>query len=154
MTPLRKLIRFHRHQLDEKRRALRLLEEREAAVQQDIQTLDDRVLAEQHLARQSPSGGAAYGGFVRASLDRRASLVQDLHKASEAVLAGHDEVREAFAELKRYEICLEARERRALEERNRREQSAADETAIDRHRRRRDDDGRRRLQSGIGETAQ
>lgn len=137
MSPLRKLIRFHRHLLDEKRRTLRALEEREAEVERTIQALDDRVLAEQHLARQSPAGGAAYGGFVRASLDRRSSLVQDLDKASEAVLSGCDEVREAFAELKRYEICLEARERREQQDRNRREQSVSDEAAINGHRRRR-----------------
>ena len=34
MNALEKLIRFHRYQLDEKRRQLRVLEEREAALQE------------------------------------------------------------------------------------------------------------------------
>lgn len=52
MSVLRRLVRFHRHRLDEKRRELRILEERAAAVEGAIEHLDRSVAAEQIVARR------------------------------------------------------------------------------------------------------
>ena len=51
MSVLDKLIRFHKFDLDEKRRALRELEEQEAGVQKAIYNLDQEIQAEQSFSR-------------------------------------------------------------------------------------------------------
>lgn len=136
MNVLEKLIRFHRYELDAKRRELRILEEREAAVRNAIGSLDDQVGSERVAAKQSQAGLSAYGGFARAALDRRADLLAALQAATQATDAARDAVLDAFAELKRFEISLDRRRFSELRDRERREQDVLDEAAIVAHRRR------------------
>ena len=135
MNVLEKLIRFHRHELDAKRRELRILEEREDSLHDAIATLDHRVVSERASAKQSQAGLAAYGGFARAALDRRAELQALLHTATQATAAARDAVLDAFAELKRFEISLDRRQYLERQDRERREQETLDEAAIVAHRR-------------------
>lgn len=136
MSVLRRLVRYHRHQLDEKRRNLRALEERAASVEGAIERLDMSVVAERRAASHAPEVMSAYGGFARAALDRRASLLVALGEATRAVEAARDELLDAFAEVKRYEISLDHQERREREEQGRRVQGLLDEAALNLYRRR------------------
>ena len=136
MSVLGRLVRYHRHILDEKRRELRALEEQAAAVETAIETLDDSVVQEQHVARQSSEALGAYGRFARAALDRRAALLGALSEANQAVDAARDELLDVFAEVKRYEISLENQEREAREARERQLQGQIDESALNLYRRR------------------
>jgi len=136
MKVLHRLVRYHRHQLDEKRRQLRELEERSASIGAAIETLDGNMVAEQRSAARSQDTIGAYGNFARASLDRRAALLEEQDKANAEVEAARDELLEMFAEAKRYEISLENQlqeERQAME---RRAQGVLDEAALNQHRRR------------------
>jgi flagellar export protein FliJ len=136
MSVLRRLVRYRRHLVDEKRRELRELEERAAAIEAAIVALDDSVAAEQRYGQRSVDAFSTYGGFARASLDRRADLLEDLGKANEAVEQARDALLDMFAEAKRYEIGLEQQleaERQAFE---RQAQGILDEAALNQHRRR------------------
>jgi flagellar export protein FliJ len=136
MSVLRRLVRYHRHQLDEKRRNLRALEERAASVESAIERLDKSVVTERRVAKHSPEVSSAYGGFARAALDRRATLLKALSEANRAVEAAREELLDAFAEVKRYEISLEHQERSEREELARKAQGQFDEAALNLYRRR------------------
>lgn len=135
MKALAKLIRYHRYLVDEKRREVKELEERAAALEQSIDRLDAQVAAEQISAGESDLGSADYGPFAQAALVRRASLGAELREAVDAVEAARSGLLDAFAELKRYEVSLERRE--ALDQRNRarRDQLELDEVSLTGHRR-------------------
>ncbi len=136
MSVLRRLVRYHRHILDEKRRELRGLEEQAAAVESAIETLDDSVVHEQQVAGQSTQALGAYGPFARAALDRRATLLGALSEANLAVDTARDALLDVFAEVKRYEISLENQEREEREARERQVQGQIDESALNLYRRR------------------
>ena len=136
MSVLRRLVRYHRHRLDEKRRELRILEERAAAVEGAIESLDNSVVAEQGVARRSSEVIGAYGVFARAALDRRATLLGDLSAANGAVEGARDALLAAFAEVKRYEISLKNQENAEKEALDRRQQGEIDESALNLFRRR------------------
>lgn len=136
MTVLRRLVRYRRHLLDEKRRELRDLEERAAAVDAAIADLDESVIAEQRFARKSREAIGTYGGFARAALDRRSTLLEALSEANAKVESARDGLLEMFSEAKRYEIGLEHQLEQEREELERRAQGAIDEAALNLHRRR------------------
>jgi len=131
--PLGKLIRFHRYHLDEKRRQIRELEEAEAALSGQIDTLEGQMASERAALQATPDARSDYGGFVRTQLDRRAELKKEKELASDAVAQARDALLNAFAELKRYEITLERYEQAERQERDKVDQSEVDETALQNH---------------------
>lgn len=136
MSVLSRLVRYHGHLVDEKRRDLRVIEEKAAGVEAAIGALDESVAVEQRFGRQTQDAFSTYGGFARAALERRAELLEELAEANAAVDSARDALLELFAEAKRFEIGLEkqlARERQALELR---EQQVIDEAALNQYRRR------------------
>ena len=136
MSVLNRLVRYHRHQLDEKRRTLRTLEERVVSIEGEIAQLDESVVAEQRTASRFSEALGAYGGFARAALDRRGALLGSLAEARSAVDAAREELLDAFAEVKRYEISLEHQEQRDRDEQERIRQAQLDEAALNLYRRR------------------
>lgn len=138
MSVLRRLVRYRRHLLDEKRRELRELEECAAAIDKAIADLDDNVVAEQRFGRRSTDAFNGYGSFARAALERRAALLERLSEANAAVDRARDELLDMFAEAKRYEIGLEQQLETERQERERQSQGALDEAALNLHRRRAD----------------
>jgi len=131
--PLGKLIRFHRYHLDEKRRQIKELEEAEAALSGQIDTLEDQLASERSSLQAVPDALSDYGGYARAQLDRRAELTKEKELASEAVAEARDALLNAFAELKRYEITLERYEQAERQERDKNDQNDLDETALQNH---------------------
>jgi flagellar protein FliJ len=136
MSVLRRLVRYRRHLLDEKRRELRVLEERAAAVDAAIADLDANVVAEQRFGKRTSDAFSSYGSFARASLERRAGLLEQLSRANAEVDRARDELLDMFAEAKRYEIGLEQQLEAERQELERRAQGALDEAALNLHRRR------------------
>lgn len=135
MTVIRRLVRFHRHLLDEKRRELRDLEAHAASITAQIDELGADLRAEQAVARRAHDVAGHYGSFARASLDRRDRLLQELETATAALTAARETVREMFADVKRYEICDDAAVRRERQAAERRLQGDIDEAALNLHRR-------------------
>lgn len=136
MSVLRRLVRYHRHLLDEKRRTLRALEEQAASVERAIESLDNTVVAEKRVARRSSEVLGAYGGFAQSSLDRRGALLGALSEANGAVERAREELLDAFAEVKRYEVSLDHQELAEREEQGRKFQGQLDESALNLYRRR------------------
>lgn len=135
MSVLRRLVRYHRHLLDEKRRALRALEERSASIETSIETLDRTVVSEQQAARAFEEGPGVYGEFARASLERRVTLLEALSEANREVEEARSDLLDMFGEMKRYEIGLQHQEAEERLAADRRAQDAVDEAALNQYRR-------------------
>lgn len=135
MTDLKPLIRYAKHQLDEKRMKLvelqRQVDMLEALIESDRATL----LAEQENAARDAEAALALAGFAHAVEIRRKQARAKIAKLEKDVERTKEIVMEAFRETKRYETAQEAREIEARAKRLAKEQEAFDETAINGFRR-------------------
>ena len=67
MSAIKKLIRFHRFQLDERRRGLRRLEEKLMEVDAEISEITTRIEEEKHFASENYEGNRDLNNFLSAS---------------------------------------------------------------------------------------
>lgn len=135
MSVIEKLIRFHKFDLDEKRRYLRELEEQEARIQGAIDAIDEEVQAEQAFSRGEANFAPYYGGYATRTKARREALEDELSKAHEVVEDARETVVQAFEELKKYEITKDQQDHRAYLEEERQAQIELDEIALTTHQR-------------------
>ena len=135
MSVIEKLIRFHKFDLDEKRRYLRELEEQEARIQEAIAAIDQEVQSEQAFSRGEANFAPYYGGYATRTKSRREALVDELSKAHEVVEEARETVVQAFEELKKYEITKDKQDHRAYLEEERQTQIEIDEIALTTHQR-------------------
>ena len=135
MSVIEKLIRFHKFDLDEKRRYLRELEEQEARIQEAIDAIDQEVQSEQAFSRGEANFAPYYGGYATKTKASREALVDELSKAHEIVEQARETVVQAFEELKKYEITKDQQDHRAYLEEERQTQIELDEIALTTHQR-------------------
>ena len=135
MSVMEKLIRFHKFDLDEKRRYLRELEEQEARIQEAIDAIDQEVQSEQAFSRGEANFAPYYGGYATRTKARREALVDELSKAHEIVEQARETVVQAFEELKKYEITKDQQDHRVYLEEERQTQIELDEIALTTHQR-------------------
>lgn len=138
MRPFDTLIRLSEQQLDEKRKALARLENGLEVARAGRSALDEELAAEQQVAARSLEGARTYGAYAQAMIARRRAADQLIADTEAAVEAAREEVRTAFAELKRYQITHDARLAKLAAEQARKEQAVADETARNQQRRKGD----------------
>ena len=135
MSVIEKLIRFHKFDVDEKRRYLRELEEQEARIQETIDAIDQEIQSEQVFSRGEVKFAPYYGGYATRTKARREALVDELSKAHEVVEEARETVVQAFEELKKYEITKDQQDHRAYLEEERQTQIELDEIALTTHQR-------------------
>ena len=135
MSVIEKLIRFHKFDLDEKRRYLRELEEQEARIQEAIDAIDQEVQSEQAFSRGEANFAPYYGGYATKTKASREALVDELSKAHEIVEQARETVVQAFEELKKYEITKDQQDHLAYQEEERKTQIELDEIALTTHQR-------------------
>lgn len=138
MRPFDTLIRLSEQTLDEKRKLLSRLESGLQRARAGRAALDVELAAEQKAAAGSVEGGRTYGAYAQAMLGRRRQADALIAQAEAAVEAAREEVRTAFAELKRYQIALDAKLVNLATEQARKDQAVMDETAQNLDRRKND----------------
>ena len=136
MRTLSTLIKMHKHQLDEKRRALTDLENLRADLVAQMEKLGADLAREQEIAKQVECGAFAYAGFHQGYIQRRDKLTASLAELETRIAVAHQDVSEAYQDVKRHEIARASRQRRQREEEERRTQNTLDEVSLDMHRRR------------------
>ncbi len=141
MTALGSLVRVHSWALNEKRQKLTGLEELVDKMHQDLERLEAELNSEQRAAVGSMEGTIAFPAFVAAALERRKKLRDSIANLGLAIDAARAEVREAFQEVKKYELAQDNYERREREKIARREQRELDELGADIHQRKTAFDG-------------
>ena len=135
MSSLDGLIRLHRSQLDEKRRALAELQALAERLRSELERLDAEVTAEEAAAR-AEEVAFSFAAYAEAARGRRLRLTQSIAQVDARIAAGTDEIAAAFQELKRYELAQQERERRVKLKERRRATARLDEVASTRFLRR------------------
>ncbi|WP_339714409.1 hypothetical protein [uncultured Sneathiella sp.] len=135
MKSLQNLIRVHKWKLDEKRRELADFEEMREGFLARLHKLDEELQQEIEVADKDPELGFAFASYAAAAKIQRENIYISIKDVEEKIAALNEEVAECFQELKKYEIALEARMTREKYSRDRAEQTAIDDMAIELHRR-------------------
>lgn len=136
MADLGVLIRLHKHELDEKRRVLGELYGEMALLERERRELERAFVQEKEaVARmddQIPFTFADYAETVRRQRqeldEREAAMEKAIERAKESLM-------ETFAELKKYEMTQEERDRLEAEERQFKENAAMDAIGLEGFRR-------------------
>lgn len=130
MKGIESLIKIHAFELDEKRRALKQIEEFRHSIESSITQLATQVTEEQEAARASDEGAYAYGSFARSVIQRRGALQESLASVNAQAEEARDAVARAFETLKKYEITKAGRDSEAVAEARRRERILLDELGL------------------------
>ena len=135
MTTLDSLIRLHRWQLDEHKRAVAEIEQLCLKLRADMHRLALEQAAEEKAAGESGGIAFGYGNYAAALIARRSTLAKSLIEAEARLAQARDALAEAFQEAKRYEIAAAKRVLHQTLTEKRLEQGQMDELAIDVHQR-------------------
>jgi flagellar export protein FliJ len=137
MKALGSLVRVHTWALNEKRQTLAGLEELGQKLRKDLEGLEEELRQEQSAATGSVEGTMAFPAFVAAALERRKKLRVSIANLDLAIEAAREEVREAYQEVKKYELARDNDERRERDRLALRERKVLDELGATLHRRKR-----------------
>ncbi len=141
MSALGSLVRVHTWALNEKRQTLAGLEGLAGKLHKDLEGLDVELQQEQSAATDSVEGTLAFPAFVAAALERRKKLRVSIANLNLAIEAAREEVREAYQEVKKYELARDNEERRERDRLALRERKVLDELGATLHRRKRINQG-------------
>lgn len=140
MKGLDGMIRLSRWTLDAARKELAAAESELAAIDARLAELDAAMTAEAG-SELSPELAMGQGAWVQATLTRRRSIEAERAAAESVRAAHHEVVRDAYRELKKYEVMADRRAARARADAARREQAGLDEIGLQVHRRATEEDG-------------
>lgn len=129
MKSLKNLIRMQKNVLDDKRREVVRFQEQADRLRASLQALEDEILAEQAFAKEHFEASFAYANFHKAAMTRKRWLMGAIRGADQLVEEATEAMRDAFQELKRYEIAEEERIAKEKAEIKRKESIALDEVA-------------------------
>lgn len=136
MRDLDGLIRMHRWQLDEKRRALAELEAFADRLSDEMAKLDRDMEREKAAAAASAEPMPGFAAWRDSMLTRRKRLEQSMTSVNAQLEAARDDIAAAFQELKKFELARDDRRRRADQRRRRAERQMFDDIALEGFRRR------------------
>lgn len=129
-SPLKNLIRIHDWQVDERRRRLGDLLRVQDDLREQLRRLEDELKREQALAYEHPETATFYGAYAEGVIQRRERLADSIKKMDAEVVQAREAVRDAYRELKKYEVAEEHRVAAETDERNKREQKTLDEIGL------------------------
>lgn len=136
MSSLHSVIRVHRWQLDEKRRALADLESLAERLSLELRRLDDEVARERMADDQGSWSGTDFANYLKAVQSRRERLTESREQVERQIAAASKDIAESYRDLKKYEIAQSDRERSVQLRQRRRETILYDEIAVTGHNRR------------------
>jgi flagellar FliJ protein len=125
------LIRLHEFDVDEHRRRLGNLLRLVEALENQAVILQEELSREQATANASPEVAAfTYGNYAQMVIGRRAWIENSVAKAEDEVTAAREALRDAYQDLKRYEIGKDIRDRLDKAELERLERLVLDEVGL------------------------
>ncbi|HEV2673398.1 MAG TPA: flagellar export protein FliJ [Aliidongia sp.] len=130
MKPFQSQIRLHKWTVDEAQRRLGELMRLADRLRQDLEDLAAEAVREQAAAAQSLEAGMTYGAYAVRVIERREKLNRSIAEVEGQIEQAREALKDAFAELKKFELAAAAAEERARKKRDAREQTALDEVAI------------------------
>ena len=136
MADLSSLIRLHKYELDEKRRALSVLYTEMAELETRLEAMDDELQREKEALTESGDVGFTFAGYAQRMKQQRDALMEEIFEAERRIHDAKDDMMETFSELKKYEMTQEERDRVEEEQRGFQESLRMDEIALETFRRR------------------
>lgn len=125
------LIKINDWQVDERRRMLADQLRQQAALQDRLAALEQEMAQEQEYAKAMPTeAGLTYAAYAEVAIDRRDNLKKAIIIQAQGVEAARERLREAYLELKKYEVAEERREAELAAERAKVDQAELDEIGI------------------------
>ena len=142
MADLEPLIRYRKHGVDEKRRFLAQLYQKTEALAQEKQAIEETIEKETVIAHELGTAESLsdLGNFTKLSKQRITVIEKEMKKLEVRIAAAQEEMREAFAEMKKVEITQRNRKAREEAEQKHKEEQELDEVALENHRRRQEED--------------
>jgi flagellar FliJ protein len=135
MKPFESQIRINKWQVDEAQRHLASLLRLVDRFNDDLRSLDEEMAAEQNTASASLEARYTYHAFLAQMALRRDTLLRSIAEVEGEIVQARDGLRDAFSELKKFEIAAAAAEERARRQRDQRQQQLQDEVALNLFRR-------------------
>jgi flagellar export protein FliJ len=141
MADLDPLIRFRKHTVDEKRRFLAQLYREAEQFQRQKEIIQKEMERESRLAfeMKSPEAAASLGRYLEGARRKIRALEISLRKMDTRIAAAREDMRTAFAEMKKIQIVQRNREEEEKAEEKRKEDIEFGEIAIEGFRRGKDD---------------
>ncbi|HWL84056.1 MAG TPA: hypothetical protein VNR89_24120 [Roseomonas sp.] len=130
MRSLPLLIRLARQRADERRLVLAVAEQARLAAEAALTEQEARMATERAQAAGDPEAMARWGEWSRAAARQRRRLLEGLGARQEREEAIRAALAEDFAALKRLELALQAQQRNAARERERKAEKAAEDTEL------------------------
>lgn len=132
---LKTLIRLGKFQVDEKRRILVALQNREDQIIAQQAQADEQLKLEQQLAGEDSAGvGFGYGFYHQAWMQQREQRMAALAQVRAEIETARDDLAEAFKSLKTYETTQAARDKAEQAELDRKDRLFMDEIGQNQHR--------------------
>jgi flagellar export protein FliJ len=136
MADLKPLIRFRKHTVDEKQRALARLYKEAEQLQKQKEIIEQQIARESDLALEMGHEAQAYlGRFLEGARRKIRALDVSIGKMDARIAAAQEDIRAAYNEMKKVEITQRTREEREEAERDKKESATLDEIGIDTFRR-------------------
>ncbi len=133
------LVRLHKWQVDDKRKRLAELFALRDEFERKARAVQDMIAREQKIVSSASGGpgdvGFSYGAFAQAAIMQQDNLRRSIQSLDEQILEAREAVAEAFKSLKQQEIAAALHDSRKAKARNRQEQIASDDQAIESHQR-------------------
>ncbi len=137
MADLAPLIRLHRHNLDQKRRALGELYRSMGVLEQELQKLEAELAAEREKSNELEVA-YTFAQYIEAWQLRRRRVELLQQQLDKQIEAAKNDLIETFSELKKYEMTQAERDRLEEEERAFKESQAMDAIGLENFRRNKD----------------
>lgn len=135
MAKLHSLIRFKRHELDEKRQILAKLNDALEDLRARKQKLLDDLAREKNLAAVDVEIARSFGPYLNRTLEQCAALDDDIHQKLREIQAATHVVQDAYLEVKKLEITQEKRDQEEDDRLKRIETNTLDDIGIEGFRR-------------------
>ncbi|MQX35567.1 flagellar export protein FliJ [Roseospira navarrensis] len=137
---LHAVIRLNKMEIDERRRTIGALQQREDELVAQDRALDAQLQRESAAVNAHPEAAFTFANFLTAHRHRKDETAAALDQVRTDLDRERDALAELFRQRKTYELAQEARDRKAAAERARKDQAALDEIGLTMHRRRAEDE--------------
>lgn len=121
------LIRLARFKVEELQKQMAEIDRARAAIDEQIDRLEESVPEEQAVASENRDGFVAYGSYARSVIKRKENLRASREEVDTQASGLHERLESAYGELKKYELLEERRLARIEESVRAAEQAEMDE---------------------------
>lgn len=131
------LIRLRKHTVDEKQRVVAQLYREAENLEKQKKVVQDQMAEEKRLAEEMnrPEAIVFYTRYADGARKKIAALQLSIKKMEGRIEAAQEEMRTAFAEMKKIQITQDRREKREEKKRQKKDDDMLDEVALDQYRR-------------------